>query len=299
MKKLIALLGLSLCCLYIAFGQTKEARFDENKLLERVKILSSDAFEGRKTGERGSDSARAYIINEFKLLQVPGFKGNYEQPFTFKRFKTEYKGVNILAEIKGTEKPETYIIVTAHYDHLGIWNGKIFNGADDDASGVSALISFAEYLTKNPPKHSILLIAFDAEELGLKGAKHFVQNFNKDNILLNINMDMISRSEANELYVVGARYTKSLKSIIDSFNNTTSTKLLQGHDGSDGKQDWTNASDHAPFHNAKIPFLYFGNEDHSAYHQPSDDFEDITPKFYKNATNIILSILLTIDSQGI
>jgi len=271
--------------------------FNEFKLLDRVETLSSDKFEGRRTGEKGNDSARAYIIREFKSLNVSGFENGFEQPFTFESRSKTYDGVNILAEIKGTEAPEKYIVISAHYDHLGIRNGKIYNGADDDASGVSALISFAEYLVKNPPKHSVILAAFDAEELGLRGAKHFVKTLDTSSILVNLNMDMISRSSKDELYVVGARYSEWLRAIIDGFENPTTSKLLEGHDGTDGKQDWTMSSDHGPFHSVKIPFLYFGNEDHAAYHKPTDDFKDITPAFYIDAVKIILSVFEAIDAS--
>lgn len=279
--------------------ENMQSMFDESQLLERLKTLSSDKFEGRRTGEKGNDSARAYIINQFKAIKVSGFNGTYEQPFTVKTRSQTLNGVNILAEIKGTEKPEQYIVLSAHYDHLGIRNGTIYNGADDDASGVSALISFAEYLVENRPKHSVIFAAFDAEEMGLQGAKYFVTSIDKDKILLNLNMDMISRSDKNELYVVGGRYNATLKTILDTFDNPTATKLLQGHDGIDGKQDWTMSSDHGPFHLNKIPFLYFGNEDHNSYHKPTDDYEDITPQFYINATQIILSIFLSIDNTGL
>ena len=178
-------------------------------------------------------------------------------------------------------------------------NGKIYNGADDDASGVSALLSFAEYLSENLPNHTVIFASFDAEELGLQGAKHFVNTIDKEKLLLNLNMDMISRSPKNELYVVGGRYETSLKTIIEAFNNPTDSVLLVGHDGSDGKQDWTYSSDHAPFHKAGIPFLYFGNEDHESYHKPTDDFDAITPKFYINAVRIILSIFNAIDVSGL
>lgn len=292
----------SLICLLfyftISYAQNKAIKFDEDQLLKRVEILSSDKFEGRKTGEKGNDSARAYIIKEFKRLNLFGFNGKYEQPFSFEIRKKKYNANNILVEIIGTEFPEKYIVISAHHDHLGISGGQIYNGADDDASGVSALISFAEYLTENPPKHSVILAAFDAEELGLRGAKHFVENFDTSKIALNINMDMIGRSAKDELYVVGGRYSKSLKTILDTFKNPTSSKLLQGHDGKDRKEDWTMASDHAPFHIAKIPFLYFGNEDHDSYHKPTDDFEAITPQFYKNSVKIILSIFEAIDSSS-
>lgn len=295
-------LSTLLCLLiFIANGhaQIQNSKFDEVKLLNRLKTLSSDKFEGRRTGEKGNDSARAYIIEQFKSLKVAGFNGKYEHPFSFETRVGTFDANNILVEIKGTEFPDKYIIVSAHHDHLGISGNKIYNGADDDASGVSALFAFAEYLTKNPPRHSVILAAFDAEELGLRGAKHLVETMDNDKIMLNINMDMISRSAKNELYVVGTRYNKKLKAIITNLKNPTDTELLEGHDGTDGKQDWTMSSDHGPFHKAKIPFLYFGNEDHAAYHKPTDDFEDITPKFYKNAVKIIMSVFIAIDNSGL
>jgi len=299
MKNRLILLTILLFLVNLSCAQDANTQFDEDKLLERVKILSSDKFEGRRTGEKGNDSARAYIIKEFKLLNVDGYNGKYEYSFTFQQRNKSYNATNILAEIKGTEIPEKYIVISAHHDHLGMRGNKIYNGADDDASGVSALISFAEYLIKNPPKYSVIFAAFDAEEIGLQGAKHFVQSMNMSKVLLNINMDMISRSAKNELYVVGTRYNDSLKTIMDSFKNPTSTKLLQGHDGTDGKQDWTMSSDHGPLHVAKIPFLYFGNEDHSAYHKPNDEYKDITPEFYINAVRIILSVFTDIDAAGL
>lgn len=283
----------------LSFAQTAISKFDESKLLERLEILSSDQFEGRKTGEKGNDSARAYIIKQFKSLDIAGFNGTYEYPFSFETRNTTFKATNILAEVKGTEFPDQYIVISAHHDHLGVSGDQIYNGADDDASGVSALISFAEYFGAHPPKHSVIIAAFDAEEIGLEGAKHFVSHFDTSKILVNLNMDMISRSAKDELYVVGARYNAALKNILDSFKNPTSSKLLQGHDGTDGKEDWTMSSDHAPFHAAKIPFLYFGNEDHGAYHKPTDDFENITPGFYKNSVQIILSVFEAIDAFGL
>ena len=280
-------------------AQIEITAFDEDKLLQRLEILSSDAFEGRKTGEKGNDSARAYIIEQFKNLNISGYNGAYEQPFSFEIKNRTLNANNILVEIKGTEFPDKYIVISAHHDHLGVSSGKIYNGADDDASGVAALLSFADYFAKHPPKHSVVLAAFDAEELGLQGAKYFLDTIDHSKILLNINMDMISRSTKNELYVVGARYNKSLKGFINKFENPTSTTLLEGHDGTDGKQDWTMSSDHGPFHKAKIPFLYFGNEDHAAYHKPTDDFAAITPQFYKNAVRIIIALFGDIDALSL
>jgi Zn-dependent M28 family amino/carboxypeptidase len=299
MKNLFTSLVCFIFFVSFSCAQNKTTKFNEDKLLERLETLSSDKFEGRRTGEKGNDSARAYIIEQFKSLNIQGFNESFEHSFTFTNRNKTYNAVNVLAEIKGTENPESYIVISAHYDHLGVSVDKIYNGADDNASGIAALVAFAEYFKTNPPKHSVILAAFDAEELGLRGAKHFIDTFDTDKILVNLNMDMISRSAKDELYVVGARYTEWLTSILERFKNPTTTQLLQGHDGSDNKDDWTMASDHGPFHSAKIPFLYFGNEDHSAYHKPTDDFKDITPKFYINAVKIILSVFTTIDNSGI
>ena len=299
MKNIITSLIGVLFCLTVSCAQNTRTntKFDEVQLLDRLEILSSDKFEGRRTGEKGNDSARAYIIQQFKSQGTSGFNGVYEHPFSFETRDEKYNATNILVEIKGTIYPEKYIVISAHHDHLGVSGDDIYNGADDDASGISALISFAAYFAQNPPKHSVILAAFDAEELGLRGAKHFVATFDKSKILLNLNMDMISRSAKDELYVVGARYNEQLKLILDSFNNPTSSKLLQGHDGTDGKQDWTKSSDHGPFHDVNIPFLYFGNEDHVSYHKPTDNFDAITPQFYKNSVHIIMSVFELIDDS--
>jgi hypothetical protein len=99
--------------------------------------------------------------------------------------------------------------------------------------------------------------------------------------------------------VVGTRYNKILEEVVTSFKNPTDTKLLIGHDGTDGKQNWTYTSDHGPFHRSKIPFLYFGNEDHAAYHKPTDEFTDVTPNFYKKAVKIIISLFKDLDLKGL
>ncbi|MGB1309159.1 MAG: M28 family peptidase, partial [Oceanihabitans sp.] len=141
--------------------------FQADSLLQHVQVLASDEYQGRRTGTVGAEKAKTYIIDKFKNLQVLPLAENFEQDFKFKRRGKEYQGTNVLGLIKGSEKPETYIVLSAHYDHEGVKNGKIYNGADDDASGISALFAFAEYFQKNPPKHSVIFAAVDAEELGL------------------------------------------------------------------------------------------------------------------------------------
>ena len=138
--------------------------FSKDSLLHHIKVLSSDAFEGRRTGTEGSLKARNYITSKFKQLGVLPLSKTYDQSFSFtSRDKKNYNGINVLGYIKGVVNSEKYIVISAHYDHLGVKNNAIYNGADDDASGTSALFSFAEYFKNNPPKHSVILAAFDAE----------------------------------------------------------------------------------------------------------------------------------------
>ena len=271
--------------------------FDQNSLLHHIKTLSSDVFEGRKTGTRGGVKAKKYIINEFQKQNALPLYKNYEQPFSFFKGGKQYLGSNVLGLIKGTQTPNKYIVVSAHYDHEGIKNGEIYNGADDDASGVSALFSFAEYLKNNPPKHSVILAAFDAEELGFYGSKYYVNHsiVPLKSIMVDLNMDMISRSDKNELFVVGTSFNKTLRHLILKVKQPETLKLFAGHDGTDSFENWTYSSDHGSFHRKGIPFLYFGVEDHEDYHMPTDDFENIQPQFYIESVKIIITVFQKID----
>jgi Zn-dependent M28 family amino/carboxypeptidase len=279
--------------------EVKSQLFDADALLERVRFLSLDSLEGRRTGEKGGLIARDYVVSQFKKNGISPLLSEYTQPFSFegRRDKKTYEGANVLGLIKGTEHPEKYIVISAHYDHVGVNNGEIYNGADDDASGTSAIIAIAEYLQNNPPKHSVIIAAFDAEEMGLRGAAHFLEanTIPKEQIALDINLDMVGRNDNNELYVVGTNLYKQLQPAITDLELPENFKLSVGHDGLDGKDNWVSSSDHGPFHRQEIPFLYFGVEDHKDYHKPTDDFEFIQPEFYAKAVAVIISVLERID----
>jgi len=281
---------------------SQTTQFDEAMLLQNIKTLSSDSFEGRRTGTKGAIRAKKYIISQFKTLNIVPLANDFEQPFSFTSKGKNYQGVNVLGLIKGTDYPENYIVISAHYDHEGIKYGKIYNGTDDNASGISALFSFAEYFKNNPPKHSVILAAFDAEELGLKGSKYYVDNpiIPLKNIMINFNFDMISRSDKNQLFAVGTSYSEILKDVILNTKYSTKIELLTGHDNRlNWKSDWTNSSDHASFHKKDIPFLYFGVDDHEDYHKPTDDYENIQPEFFIEAVKITISVFEKIDDLQI
>lgn len=271
------------------------------QLLRDIEILAADDMQGRGIGTPGSAKARDYVVKRFKESGLKSFGESYLQPFDFAtRSGTKVNGVNVIGYIEGKKIKDKYIIVTAHYDHVGVQKSEIYNGADDDASGTSALFAIAEYFKKNKPTHSIIFAAFDGEESGLRGARAFVAAppVAKESILLNINMDMVSRNERNELYAAGTYHYPNLKPMLEQIAKQAKIKLLLGHDRPEQKRDdWTNQSDHGAFHAAKIPFIYFGVEDHKDYHRPTDDFANIQPEFYVRAVETILEAVRSFDKE--
>ena len=273
-------------------------RLDSTQLMTDLKYLSSDELGGRETESSGNATARKFILERFEKLGLEKLNNERIQDFTFSIGGKDWKGKNLLGKITGTKFPEKYIVLTAHYDHVGTKKGEIYNGADDNASGTCALLAAAEWYSKNPPKHTIVFIAFDAEELGLQGAKYFVKNLalKKENIILNLNLDMISRNEQNEINICGTAHYPHLKKELEHLPKVTSLTIKYQHDRPIfGMGDWTSASDHGEFHKAKIPFLYLGVEDHVDYHKPTDDFENIDPSFYFRASNLVLEMLMAFD----
>jgi Zn-dependent M28 family amino/carboxypeptidase len=281
-----------------------EISVDRDQLLQDVRTLSSDEFEGRKTGTEGNRMAQDFIVERFVRLGVQPVAGDFQHLFDHvnPRNNNAFKdAVNLIGMIEGTKNPDRFIAVTAHYDHLGKNDEIIFNGADDNASGVGGLLAAAKWFSSNPPENSILLIAFDAEEQGLGGARHFVENppVPLESIVMNINMDMISLSESDELYAVGTYHYPFLKPMVEEATKGTSISILFGHDSPDlpPGDDWTMSSDHGPFHQKGIPFIYFGVEDHPFYHTPADVYENITKDFYVESVRTIIQAISYFDKN--
>jgi len=280
----------------------QEVHVDRDQLLRDVQILASDALEGRETGSVGNRMAQVFIEDRFEKLGLSKFGDSYYQVFDHKNNRTgeEFSdAVNLIGFIEGNENPDQYLVITAHYDHLGVRNGEIYNGADDNASGTGGLMAAASWFSENPPGNSLIFIAFDAEEQGLGGAYHFVENpvVPLEQIVMNVNMDMISANFDNELYAVGTYHYEYLKPMVEESTENAPVSVLFGFDYPEADQDWTLASDHGPFHLQGIPFIYFGVEDHENYHQPSDTFENINRDFYVDAVSTIITFIRDIDRR--
>ncbi len=170
--------------------------------------LSSDKMEGRAIFTRGIDSASAFIEKEFSKINLEKFSDlkNYRQ-----EFNVEGKPANnVIGILKGKSKPEEFVVFSAHYDHLGILESgkdKVYNGANDDASGVTAVIALAKhYKVMNINERTLVFVAFAGEETGGFGAKHFSYNNDADKVVAMFNIEMIgteSKWGKNSAYITG------------------------------------------------------------------------------------------------
>ena len=280
--------------------------FTEADLMNAVKTLASDAMAGRQAGTPGNEKARAWVVEQFRAAGLQPLRGDsFEMPFTFERrgnadsAPAQMKGVNVGGICRGSgAKDNGALVLTAHYDHLGVREGATYYGADDNASGVAVLIALARQCQKAPWLHDAIFVAFDAEEMGLQGARAFVKALPipKDRtIALNINFDMVARGDKKELYVAGTSHRPALKPVLQQVASRAKIKMSFGHDTGGGQDDWTKQSDHGAFHEAGIPFIYFGVEDHPDYHRPTDTADKINPAFFYQSALTILDAVTTID----
>ena len=194
---------------------------------------------------------------------------------------------------------EQVIVLTAHYDHVGVRDGEIFNGADDNASGVAAVLEITRRVAREPLEHTLIVALLDAEEVGSLGARAFVvaPPVPLERVALDVNLDMVSRT-AGVLWAGGASHTPALRPILERVAARAPLTLRLGHDrpGAPEGDDWTTQSDHVAFHERGIPFVYFGVEDHPDYHRPTDDAERIDPAEYVAAVRTILMALRELDA---
>lgn len=254
------------------------------------KYLSSDKMEGRFPGTKGNNKAAAYIKKHFRKYDLEKFDENYYQSFRLfvKPYINKVKSdtvttQNVVGFMEGSDDvlKNEFIVIGAHYDHWG-WGGKgssskkkdtiaIHNGADDNASGVAALLSILEELSnlKIKPKRSIIFISFSGEEEGLLGSKYFVNHLpvDKSTVKVMLNMDMVGRLNAEKQIYMGGAGT-----FPDGVN--LMKKLTEGsglnpviHAGEVG------GSDHVSFYKSDISSIGFHTGGHPQYHTPEDDID--------------------------
>ena len=310
MKKHLLLLFLLPTLLF----SQENVRFSETitivDLEKHLNILASDSLEGRETGKKGQKMAADYIMNHFINIGVPPYKGNkYYQKFKVKSGrhickcedcdngfikqlfgkKKMIKGENVLAFIEGTDLKEEIVVITAHYDHLGIHENIVFNGADDDGSGTVAAMEIAEafMIAKkegNGPRRSILVMTVSGEEKGLLGSKYYTDNpiYPLKNTVANLNIDMIGRVDdwhenGDYVYLIGSdMLSMDLHNLSEEVNKKyIGTNLDYRFNSEDDPNRYYYRSDHYNFAKNNIPVIFYFNGVHEDYHKKTDTVEKI------------------------
>ncbi len=271
------------------------ASITADELKKNLMVIASDEMEGRDTGSEGQKKAGRYMIDYYKSrgISYPEALGSYYQKIPKEQLKSRRATLpdseNILAFIKGTEKPDEIVVISAHYDHVGMHDGVIYNGADDDGSGTVAVMEIAEAFQQAKkagagPKRSVLFLHVTGEEHGLLGSKFYSDNpvFDLKNTVVDVNIDMIGRSDAenegnNYVYVIGSEMLSSeLKKINEAANKVThNLELNYKYDDPKDPNRLYYRSDHYNFAKKGIPVIFFFDGIHVDYHKPTDDPEKI------------------------
>ncbi len=266
------------CAISLAFCQNS----DNKKLkttAELVSSLSSDSFEGRYIGDSGFERAAKFVENYLKSIEVkPFFDGSYRDTLTI----FSYHSSNVVGIIENRNSINEYILIGAHLDHLGkmdFQTDSVFNGANDNASGVTAVLQIARELKKNKFDKKVIIALFTGEEFGLKGSKHLAKKLKKANIKLSfvINFEMIGTplsSSPGNVYITGLNRSNfgevANKILGEEFIVSNGAEISDGLFG---------ASDNYPFYlEFNIPshtISTFDFKNYKYYHSVSDEYSQL------------------------
>ncbi len=306
---------LFLCLLFLqcntqrpAFKTTRPDRFvkfiKEKELKSNLYQLASDAMEGRETGEEGQKKAAKFLEKFYRQNNIaPALEEGYFQAVPGSYFEHKFKDTeNVAAFIKGVEKPEEIVVISAHYDHLGAKNEQIYYGADDDASGTVAVMQTAKAFKKAAqrgfyPRRSVLFLHLTGEEKGLLGSRYYTENpiFPLEQTVANLNTDMVGRVDQahhkspNYVYLIGSnRLSTALDSLVQQQNKKyTALELDYTYNAEDDPNRFYYRSDHYNFAKHKIPVVFFFNGVHEDYHKPTDTPDKINYSLLKTRTELL------------
>ncbi|MGO2128587.1 MAG: M28 family peptidase [Pseudoalteromonas prydzensis] len=220
-------------------------------------------------------------------------------------FFTEMSGQNVVATLMPAHPVKAHVILTAHYDHLGKQGHNLYAGANDNASGVSALLFIAAQFADTTLSFQLSFVATDAEENGLHGAKFFVSQLQRDDSItvLNINLDMLAVSRPKKtLYAFTSHAQRQAlqHQLSGIFSDTIKVKVTSSSHRMNrlsrgGKIDWRRASDHYAFAKAGFAYIYFGMGYDPHHHKSSDQLSNIDQQLYIEAVNYIAQFIDQLD----
>ena len=284
------------------------------ELKDNLYRFASEDFEGRKTGEEGQRKAARFLKTYYEKENIaPALDSSYFQHIAID-FLPEGMGAseNVLAYIKGSEKPEELLIISGHMDHLGIENDTIHFGADDNGSGSMAILEIAQAFKiaereGYAPKRSILFLHLTAEEIGLQGSQYYIENpaFPLENTVANLNIDMIGRVDAKHennpdyIYLIGSdRISKELHFISEKVNKTfCNLELDYTYNEEDDPNKYYYRSDHYNFAQQNIPVIFYFNGEHSDYHKSTDTPDKIIYNLLQKRTQLIFATAWQLANQ--
>lgn len=277
-----------------------------------IAFLASDRLEGRLTGTAGNDSAAAYLARRYATLSLRQGSPGYLQKFVARSAADAHSGVttgrptqNVIAILPGSDPrfAGQYIVIGAHFDHLGRETqfaldpeakDAIRNGADDNASGTAAVLQLARMLSGTHPRRSIIFANFSGEEEGLLGSQWFVDHppAPLDSVMAMVNFDMVGRLNADKLLVYGTATATELPAILDSANAHSAVpfKVSGGGDG-------FGSSDQTSFYAKNIPVLHFFTDIHSDYHRATDDIEKINSRGEARVVDLAYRVIRSLDDM--
>jgi Zn-dependent M28 family amino/carboxypeptidase len=276
-------------------------------------------MEGRETGSEGQKRAGRYLIEQYQKEGIPFPKGatSYYQKVPAE-FMNKDSGENlpdsenIWAFIEGSEKPNEIVVVSAHYDHVGVKKGEVYNGADDDGSGTVALLEIAQAFQKakkegHGPKRSILILHVTGEEHGLYGSSYYSKNplFPIANTVADVNIDMVGRRDElhkdsnNYIYLIGSDYLSSDLYKVCEDVNSKYVHLNLDYKFNDRKDPnrFYYRSDHYNFAKYGIPVVFLFNGVHEDYHQATDEVSKIEFDALSKRTQLGFSIAWEIANR--
>ena len=286
------------------------------ELKEHLYLFASDEFNGRKAGSPGQKKGVNFLKDYYSSKKIPS---PYPDSSYFQTIPKTYLGEgfndteNVLAFIKGKEKPNEVIVVSAHHDHEGVdKDGNIYNGADDDGSGTVALLEMAEAFKEaenngHGPKRSILFLHLTAEEVGLQGSKYYTENpaFPLENTVANLNIDMIGRvdryheNNPEYVYLIGAdRLSTELHYISEAVNNEfIKLNLNYKYNEENEHNRYYYRSDHYNFAKHNIPVIFYFNGEHEDYHQVTDTADKIEYDILEKRTKLVFATAWQLANQ--
>lgn len=288
---------------------------DSAGMIRDVFRLADDSMRGRRVGTPEGAKARDFIAARFDALGLDRVPPGRIHPFTTSgRGGAAINGFNVVGTVTGTRFPDRYIVVSAHFDHIGAVGpgaqcrafgaDSICNGADDNASGTAGLLAMAALFMREQPQHTLVFVAFDAEESDDVGSRVWVASapIPLKQVLVDVNMDMVGRNAKNQLFAAGPTKYPQLRPLAEETIACAKLTLTIGHDGPgapSGNDDWTNQSDQGAFHAAGIPFVYFGEEDHPDYHRATDHADRLMPAFYAAAVRAVGDFIRRFDQAPV